>query len=191
MDFPCNRCDALVPPWEVGSGDDAVCPFCGAQSAVRVFPAVFHKRLEPASAVAETGDATCFDHASRRAIAHCSQCGRFVCQLCSIDFQSTIWCPHCFAAGFAGKHSVELEQGRTLYDSIAVTLALVPLLLWPFTILTAPAAVFVAFVFWRRPISLVHRNRWRMVAAIVLGLLQIAGWVWGILYIVNLPRGQG
>jgi hypothetical protein len=190
MDFPCNRCDVLVRPWELGSGDDAVCPYCGAESVVRVFPAMFHKQSGAVSSPAEEGEATCFDHATRRAAAHCTQCGRFVCQLCSVEFRGGVWCPHCFAAGFTKKASPDLQQGRTLYDSLAFTLALAPLLVWPFTIVTAPAAIFIAVFFWRKPISVVRKYRWRMLAAIILGVAQIAGWIWVILYLVNLPRGQ-
>ena len=45
-----------------------------------------------------------------------------------------------------------------------------------FTLVTAPAALFVAIRYWNAPRSIVHRTKIRLVAAIVLALMQIAGW---------------
>jgi hypothetical protein len=178
----------LLPAWDAVNSDDAVCVFCGAHSTVRVFPALFQERrsAEPAPMASE-GEAACFDHPSKRAVAHCSQCGRFVCQLCAIDFRGGTWCPACFAGGRTRQQNI-FEPGRTLYDSIALTLAAAPLLIWPFTFLTAPAAIFIAIRYWRRPQSLVRWNRWRSVLAIALASAQIGGWIWLIAYLVLQSR---
>ena len=68
---------------------------------------------------------------------------------------------------------------RILYDDIALGLALLPLLMWPFTLMTAPAAIFMVLKYWRRgPTSLVRRTRIRYVLALLFALPQFAGWVW-------------
>ena len=57
-----------------------------------------------------------------------------------------------------------------------VTLTLLPLFFWPVTLMTAPAAVFVAIRYWKAPGSVVRRSKIRFVLAIVIALIEIAGW---------------
>ena len=98
-----------------------------------------------------------------------------VCTLCQVEFGLETLCPSCVAAGSGRARAANLITGRKLYDSMALLLSLVPLVLWPFTAVTAPATLFLSASRWREPLSLVRRNRWRFVAAILISLLQIAG----------------
>jgi len=189
MSVPCNRCDRPLPTWELAAQHAALCPECGAYSTVRVFPALFYGPSGPATAeAAGEGEATCFDHPAKRAMASCSRCGRFVCQLCLVDFKGAVWCPACFTAGEYAAKTGEPENSRTLYDSTALMVAVVPLLLWPFTAISAPIALFVALRYWNRPLSLVRRWRWRSVLAALVALCEIAGWIWGTAYFVLKAR---
>ena len=68
-----------------------------------------------------------------------------------------------------------LENRRVLWDSIALSVALWPLVLffWP----AAPgslAAIFISIRYWKRPGSLVPRTKWRFLAAILIGLAEIS-----------------
>src|SRR4051812_34441269 len=99
MPIPCNRCETPLPSWELSHQDSAVCPACESQSMVRVFPAMFQKAAPVATELALEGEATCFDHATKRAVSACAMCGRFVCQLCAIEVRGQIWCPGCLTAG--------------------------------------------------------------------------------------------
>jgi hypothetical protein len=183
MSVPCNRCNRPLPKWELGAQHPAQCPECGASSIVRVFPALFHAPGGPVlSEAAAEGESTCFDHPGKRAVAACNRCGRFVCQLCSVEFQGAVWCPSCFTAGDYRAKIVEFENSRTLFDSTALIAAVAPLLLWPLTAISAPMALFVALWFWKRPLSLVRRWRWRSVLAAAVALGEIGGWIWGIAY---------
>lgn len=183
MPVPCNRCNRPLPKWELSADRAAQCPECGAQSVVRVFPALFYAPSGPVAAEsAAEGEATCFDHPAKRAVAACSRCGRFVCGLCSVEFKDAVFCPSCFAAGEYKSKTVEFENSRTLYDSIALIAAVAPLLVWPLTVISAPVALFVALRFWNRPLSLVRRRRWRSGLAALIALCEIGGWIWGIAY---------
>jgi hypothetical protein len=191
MPAPCSCCEVPVAAWDAADNDSAVCSFCAARSIVRVFPALFQRREEAAPApAAGEGEAACFDHPGKLAVAHCSQCGRFVCRLCAVDFRGGTWCPECFAGGRTRALDAEFEHGRTLYDSLALGLATAPLLMWPVTFFTAPAAVFIAIRFWRRPHSLVRRRHWRSVLAILFASAQVGGWVWLVVYLVLLARAR-
>jgi len=189
MSVPCNRCDRPLPKWELAVQHAATCPECGARSIVRVFPALFYALSGPvATEAAAEGEATCFDHPGKRAVAACSRCGRFVCQLCAVDFKGAVWCPSCFAAGEykakAASASAGFENSRTLYDSTALIVAIAPLLLWPFTAISAPIALYLALRYWNRPLSLVRRWRWRSALAAAIALGEMGCWIWGIAYLL-------
>jgi hypothetical protein len=189
MPIPCNRCNRPLPKWELAAQHAALCPECGASSIVRVFPALFYAAGGPvATETAAEGEATCFDHPAKRAVAACSRCGRFVCQLCAVDFKDAVWCPSCFTAGEYKGRTVEFENSRMLYDSTALTVALAPLPMWPVTVISAPIALYVALRYWNRPLSLVRRWRWRSALAAVIALAEIGGWIWGIAYFLLKAR---
>ncbi|HEX3747456.1 MAG TPA: hypothetical protein VHW09_26145 [Bryobacteraceae bacterium] len=183
MPVPCARCDSPLPLWELSSAGAAVCTSCGSSNTVRVFPALFAAPEAPALPEgALEGEAACFDHPTKRAVADCQQCGRFVCQLCAVDFGGQIWCPSCVAAGRGRSKAVYLEPSRTLYDSIAIAVPLATLIVWPLTILTGPGTVVFSAMTWKRPLSLVRKSRWRFVAACVIGLAETVGWIWLAVY---------
>lgn len=137
---------------------------------------------------AAEGEAACFDHPGKRAVASCRQCGRFVCQLCAIQFGADTWCPSCVAAGTGPARAANTAASRILYDSVALILPLASLVLWPLTVLTGPATVVFSVLKWRQPLSLVRRYRWRFVVAIAIGLGELGAWIWAILYIVARSR---
>lgn len=166
-----------LPRWGLDTNIETACPTCGSENMVRAFPAMFAERAAAAPEAALTGEAACYDHPGKRAVAACQQCGRFVCQLCSVELGGVIWCPSCVAAGAGQARAANADAQRTLYDSIALTLPLISLLMWPLTIATAPAAIVISISKWRQPLSLVRRSRWRFVAAIVISLAMLAGWV--------------
>jgi hypothetical protein len=179
-----------LPKWELANGDAAVCTACGSSNQVRVFPAILGTSSAPAQPEAALeGEAACFDHPGKRAVAACSQCGRFVCQLCSIRFGQETWCPSCVAAGAGKAKEAKLETSRNLYDSTALLLPLVSLFMWPLTIVAAPASLVLSLVKWKYPLSLVRRYRWRFVVAIAVGLAECVGWAWGIVYVASRAVG--
>jgi hypothetical protein len=182
MPVPCARCQTPLPNWELVSGDTAVCTNCNSRNTVLAFPALLAAAPDARPQAAAEGEAACFDHPAKRAVASCRQCGRFVCQLCAVEFAGDTWCPSCVAAGAGQAQAARTETSRTLYDSIALTLPLASFIFWPMTILTGPATVVFSLMKWRQPLSVVRRYRWRFVAGMLIGLAELGGWIWGILY---------
>src|SRR5438046_606759 len=110
MPVPCARCDMPLPKWELAGANVATCTACGAENQVRVFPAMLHPTAAPAQAEAALeGEAACFDHPFKRALAACRQCGRFVCGICAVEFAGEIWCPSCVAAGAGKARDAKME----------------------------------------------------------------------------------
>jgi hypothetical protein len=164
------------------------CRFCGSETMALVFPAMFTSPSVPTAAemAVGIGDATCFYHASKRASTPCSQCGRFLCKLCSVEFSGGVWCPECIEAGRTRKRVVNLENQRTLYDSIALGLSTWPILLFFYpTMVTAPAALVCSMVYWKRPSSIVRRHpKFRLVLAMILSVAQIIGWIALVIFVI-------
>jgi hypothetical protein len=183
MPVACARCDTPLPLGELASSDSVPCTACGTRNTVRLFPAFLAPSQEPAvPEIAAEGEAVCFDHPSKRAVSACHPCGRFVCLLCSVDFAGQVWCPTCVAAGKSQGRGVYLEPSRTLYDSIALAVPLLSLVVWPLSILTGPGAVVFSAMTWKHPLSLVRKSRWRFVVAMVIGMAETLAWVWLIVY---------
>src|SRR5438874_13754528 len=87
------------------------------------------------------GEAGCFYHPQKRAIIPCAACGRFLCALCDVELNDEHLCPVCLETGRKKGKLTQLETKRTLYDSSALILSVLPIIcLWPLSIVTAPAA---------------------------------------------------
>lgn len=154
------------------------CPACGTDIHVIAFPALIRE-----SAPGRTGEAlvvdeesSCFYHLTKKAEVACEACGRFMCSLCDIDFEGQHICPTCFEKGAQKGNLVRLEKGRTRYDDLALLLAILPVIFFCATILTAPAALFISIRYWNAPLSVVRKSRWRFVAAIIIAALQLLLW---------------
>jgi len=178
-----------LPKWELASGGAAICTSCGSRNTPHVYPAAFAQARAAAGEVALDGEAACFDHPDNRAVASCVTCGRFVCQLCAVETTTGVLCPTCLAAGI-GKSGASAIDARALYDTWALTIPLLTLIVWPLTILSAPAVGALAFMRWKAPTSLVRRNRWRFVLGLSLAILEGVAWVWFIVYIVAKIRSR-
>ncbi len=72
-----------------------------------------------------------------------------------------------------------------LYDATALRLAFYPILIFWFTLVTAPVALYLAIRHWNSPTSIVRRTRIRFVLAITLSSLQILAWIFVIAYFVS------
>ena len=181
---PSLACPKCSEPWPVQPAELAAlteCPGCTRVARAIVFPALFRTvttAVVPMNQVLSEGEASCFYHPAKRAVVPCHSCGRFLCALCDVKLGERNLCPGCVETGRTKGKLTELEPSRTLWDTSALVLALVPLLLcYPVTLLAAPAAIAVAIIGWRKPTSVIPRGRWRLWLALALAVLQIIGWV--------------
>ncbi len=80
---------------------------------------------------------------------------------------------------------VNLDRHRVLYDSVALKVAVFPMITVWFTLVSAPIALYLAIRHWKSPTSLVRRTKIRFIFAMALAGLQILAWTTGILYFVS------
>jgi len=174
----CSKCKRALPPHIFNSGLEAACPGCGAATVVEVFPAFFRETAQGSvgESVLLDGEAGCFFHPQKKAVVHCEGCGRFLCGLCDCELQGKHYCPGCLETGRKKGKIKNLENQRTLYGGAALSLAILPLIIWPLTLVTAPIAIYIAIRYWNAPRSIVRPGRWPQVVAIVMASLELVGW---------------
>jgi hypothetical protein len=181
--LPCPSCKRVL---EAHSWDDAnggLCRGCQAEFEFFPFPALTAVRTKavPQSAVLAE-DSVCFFHAENRAESICEDCGRLLCSVCTVEFGGRKQCPSCIAAS-KSSDAAPAVRGRTLYDGIALSLALLPLLVWPLTAVTSGAALGMVIYGWKKPGSIVRgTSRVRLIVAGFFALCEIIAWISGILY---------
>ena len=175
----CPGCRLPLPGSTFGTASLTACPACRRRILVEVFPALFRpvSVARPAEAILEEGVSSCFYHDQKKAVVACESCGRFLCALCDIEFNSEHLCPSCLQSGQTKGKIAALETQRMVWDTAALSLCLLPILVWPATILTAPGAFGCAIYSFFRPSSIVPRTRVRAYAALALSLLQMAAWI--------------
>lgn len=174
----CTQCNTPFGKEMINTHRMTTCPACKTSLRADVFPAMF--RAFPGGAPGETllqeKEASCFYHPLKKAVIVCSVCGRFLCALCDVEFNDMHLCPSCLEKGRTKRKIRNLEDHRTCYDKIALLMAIVPMLGFWITILTAPAVLFITISKWNAPASIVRKSRIRFIAAFLIASLQIMGW---------------
>ena len=182
----CTRCHNGLPDQDWNSPEMRVCAACEARFRVFAFPALLReRRVAERPQSVEEGDANCFYHPRKKAVTPCDHCGRFLCSLCDIEFRGQRWCPACLESGKRKRTIRTLENSRTHYDTIALSLATLPALgIWP-SLFCSPMAIYVAIRHWKAPASVVPRTRIRYYLALGFGGVQVVAWIWGIAYLLS------
>jgi hypothetical protein len=178
----CLRCHTPLPPSVINTDRFEPCPTCGAKVRGDLFPAAFAKQKGPETGapVIEDGSSECFYHPGKKAVVHCGSCGRFLCSLCDVDLSVEHICFSCLETGKKKKKRVDLENHRTLYDGIALNLAILPLLFFWITLITAPLALYFVIRYYKTPTSIIPRTRFRFILAGFFSICQIVAWGVGL-----------
>jgi hypothetical protein len=175
----CPKCRATLMEDVFNLPDLVPCPTCATPLQVEVFPALFRKIApgQKAEAVLVEGESSCFYHPQKKAVQPCEGCGRFLCALCDCELAGQHFCPTCLDVGKSKGKIQSLHNHRTRHESIALSLAILSVLLF-FTIIIPPIlaliSLFIAIRYWKGPQSAVGSHRARMILAILVALAGIA-----------------
>ena len=180
----CVFCNNAVPPAQLRAwSGGARCPACRRITETLIFPALLEANAPKPPALTSDppaeGEAVCFYSPSRRATRSCSHCGVLISDVWAAQWGSQTVCLKCLEHLREKGKDERFQSTRTLWDNIALAVALVPftLIFWFLAFITAPAAVFMTLWHWNSPRTLVPRSRFRLVAALLLGLAQIGAGV--------------
>ena len=175
----CTHCNAPLSREAANTDSLVPCADCNGLLRIDVFPAI-NRLLSPGrggAALQMEKEAACFYHPRKKAVVPCDACGRFLCALCDVSLNGQNMCPACLEKGKTSRKIKNLENHRTCYDTIALTAAMVSMLIYWFTIFTAPLVIYLTVRHWKSPSSIIPRTKIRFVLAFIIAGLQIAGWV--------------
>lgn len=173
----CPACENLLPRDFENADEFLSCPRCVNLVRVFAFPALQRPSgTARALTASDGGEATCFYHPRKQAGVICDSCGRFLCALCDVEIGSAHLCPRCIESNKRRRTPEAIDSRRILYDNLALTTAIVPLLMWPVTLFSAPATMFVVIRYWRALPTVLPRTKIRFVIAFLIAVAQVVGW---------------
>jgi hypothetical protein len=172
----CPRCRAPLPEFTVRP-DEETCAACGTSFAAVAFappppvvrlpevsfgidpPAPF--AAGPAAAdvggVGGVGATPCARHPHHAAVANCSRCGVFICELCRIPLEGQELCPDCFDRLSREGSFTAVETHFLDATWLAVSIAILGFATSCFGIVLGPTAIVLA---WK---GLRQKRAWREV----------------------------
>ena len=174
----CIKCNTTLPAAVLNTYSIVACPECEGLIRADVYPSLYRRLPSGHSGelVQMDKEAGCFYHPRKKAVVPCSACGRFVCALCDVTINDQHLCPACFEKGKTKQKIKNLENRRTCYDTIALLVATVSMLVYYLTIFTAPFVIYLTIRHWNSPTSVIPRTKFRFVLAFIIAGLQIVGW---------------
>lgn len=179
----CGGCGSPLHWDSINAGRIMRCAACGGAFLIDAFPAAI--REEPAEEdgelLVDPAESSCFHHPDKRAAQACESCGRFLCSLCAIDMLGQRFCASCLAARMESHDDERLVFAYKRYDIIVRLLAFVPILVWPLTLFTAPIAIVLGILFWKRARNPARHYRWGLLAAMFVAGVQVS--LWGLMLI--------
>ena len=186
----CPRCSTLLTTDIFTESSDSFCPRCGLEITGRVFPRFFNNFKGETTSVEASSDneSSCFFHPEKLAVSHCSECGRFLCSLCELNIEGSILCPACLERLDQEKRLKTFTNQVTFWDSITLSMAILPMLIWFLTIITAPLTlIYIWRHFKDNRNYIIPRKRWRFYLAGLIAGAQITGWIiLATFFVVNL-----
>ena len=151
--YSCPGCNAPLSPQLFDADDSVYCEKCNTRQRQLAFPVLWQppQSLEPAEKIVSDEEARCAFHEDNRAAVPCSQCGRYLCSICTLILEGSTYCPACIESIMASNRQnsetspYKNEQRR--YDLIIFYLALLPILTIWLPLITAPIAFFLG-LYW-------------------------------------------
>lgn len=166
------------------------CGSCDARIEALSLPAVTPAPAAEGVPLGVGSGAACFFCEGKAATAVCQSCGRLICGRCQIDWAGATNCLTCVHANRELRDADEYRSRRVLYDNLALSLVLWPLVIPVYgvfgLVLTAPVALFLVIRYWNHSRGVVPRGRFRMVAAGVFATLALVAAGVGLAMLVSL-----
>ena len=170
----CTKCKEPIPAEHFNNPRPTRCSGCGRFLFVTVFPAILvvPERADTGERLLTDEQAGCFYHPDKKAVVPCENCGRFLCALCDVKMAGRDLCPSCIqdSGGQERDNVIDVDNRRFLYDSLALVLAFVPLLVTPLI------SLYLAIRHWSTGSSITRRTRARWVLAVMVALVQLGLW---------------
>ena len=160
------------------------------QTRVLYFPAITEKveSIELSSQVKLSEESACYFHEDKKAQCACSQCGRYLCALCDIEFNNEHICSSCIHSNKSKDKAGQYETKRVLHGSIALFVVFAPfatLVLYVFAFLLAPFNIIYLIVTWKKPGPMYSNFKWRNWLAMIGSVAIVVGMIIGMIAIFS------
>lgn len=149
------------------------CPVCGSEVEATLFPRLRAALPPPSSPLAVDGGSVCSFFPELKASKVCDECGCLLSEKAAVSWADGDYCLPCLHRLREERREGDFIARASLHDHRA--LALVTLLA-PFTLFTAPLALFILLRYRKERASFTPRGRARWWLAFVLSLLWIGLW---------------
>jgi hypothetical protein len=175
----CTKCNTPVPPEFVNADEWLECRACSSALKLEIFPAFFRpiQKGSVGEALLIDTQASCYYHPQKQAAVVCGGCGRYICSLCDVEYESQHLCAPCLETSQKKGKIKSLESRRVLNDTIALHISLLSFLIFYLSFIGAPIALYWAIKHWKSPTSILHQNKIRNILAISLASIQLLIWI--------------
>jgi len=182
----CPKCGNRLTVEDSGGEMHQNCHVCQAKLSFFVFPRLFREspvETDFSSAVSVSGDATCHFYPELKAELVCDECGCFLSKTASVNWGGRDLCMPCLHQLRENKRSLDFQAETRVYDNRALALVT-----WmaPFTLFTAPLALFILIRHRKGDTGFVPRGKFRWWLAMVLSVLWIIFWMVGLVVWISL-----
>ena len=183
---PCSNC-GLDLSVEYFTSDNLInCQFCNVKIRAKVFRALYSSEKSVLSEeITKLGTSSCFFHNTKKAVHACDRCGRFICDLCIVEFSKEQICSTCLTTGKIKGKLKDLKNSQILYDQRALLFAFLSLILFIGAIILAPLSIFISIKNWNSYDKIVPRTKIRFVISILLSLTTLSLWTMMIANLFN------
>ena len=147
------------------------CPGCSSQYFASVFPAALYGIEQGKRGELVIGEeASCFNHPGHAAVVACGECGIYLCALCDLEIEGRHLCPSCLNK--VADKLATVKDKCVLHDEIALSMSILPILIYFSMVITAPACIIYSCICWNKVKTPYPRNRWRFIVAAIFGALE-------------------
>jgi len=94
-------------------------------------------------------------------------------------------CTACLENAAADGDNRVATQRYVHYDSLALVFAVAGILVIPFSFITACISFYFIVRYWKKPLSILPRKRWRYVVAGIISLVTLGFWAVGFTSVVG------
>lgn len=174
---PVLRCPSCRSELKIRGSTDRLedrCPVCHSQISLVVFSRLYGVPEEtPAPGLADHADARCVFYPELSATIACDECGCFLSEKAAVRWGNLDLCLPCLHRLREEKQGSSFVANAKLYDNQALALVTV---FAPFTLFTAPVALFLLLRHRKTGKSFEPRSPVRWWTALVLAAAWLVAW---------------
>jgi hypothetical protein len=182
----CPRCGAPLLVELIAAGQQRCVACTRVFEAMPFFPPDVRVVVQGIAEAGPAGAVPCAQHGGNAAIANCSRCGVFMCSLCRVQIDGRELCPACYDRLAAEGALPSVRSHVRNYRGMALFVGLAGCWMYFLSLLTGPAAIYLAIQAQRQRRRLQEPDGLlTVIAAFVLGVLQICGGLWFLLTLLG------